>query len=400
MSLVFLLLVVCEAPERPDDPVDTGADTGGPPASGGDLFATERVHNVDLEVAPADIDRLNAAPKTYVEAAATFDGVRFERVGLRVKGSSTLQTFDGKPSLKIDLNRYVDQDLDGIELVQLHGMVIDGTQLHEAMAWHVAAELGLPHSRVSYVRLTVNGEDYGLYAHVEAHDDVWMDRTFGDQGAGRLYEGGYPHWPESYAHADFLDGEVQNFDLEEGEDVAWADLLAATTQIADRASPGWYDRVDPLLELDAFTRFVAAEAWIGQWDGYAYVSNNFRVYVDGNGRSELVMSGLDWTFTEGADWGNPSAPLVLACRADADCAARLDAAVAETCEGLDADALLAERDRLWALIEADVLTDPRRPMRIEQVREEQTWLDQWLRDRSEMLAAQWVGGMRDDLRWD
>ncbi len=423
MSLLPLLLLACTDPGKPD-PGDTGrpddsgdvdsgdtdsgdtdsGDTDSGDTDSGDtdepgepkgeaFFATDRIHTVALELDDEDIGSLNTDPKTYVEGHVTLDGTRVERVGVRIKGSSTAQTFSGKPSLKIDLNRYVDQDYEGLELLQLHGLIIDTTQVHEAMGWKVAEMAGLPYSRVAYARLTVNDVDYGLYAHVEAHDDEWMDRTWADGDEGRLYEGGYPLYPESFDHADFVRREVRNFDLEEGEDVDLADLTAAVDEILDPETPDWYGRVNEKLDLEAFARFVAVEGWIGQWDGYAYAANNFRVYVDAGGQAELILSGLDWSFTEsGGDWGQPGASLVTKCKRDETCEAALKAAVSDLCTRIDTDALLAERARVWALIEDDVASDPRRPMAMRSVVTAQDGLDDWIAGRSEALAAAWGVG--------
>ncbi len=395
VSLALPLLLGCTEPMPGGHAADRrgpgsadAAEVPGAPA-GGELFDTDRVHTVALEIDEHDVAALNEDPWTWREGNVTLDGTRLERVGVRIKGSGTMQSFEGKPSLKIDLNRYVDQDHEGLELVQLHGLWFDEAQLHEALGWKVAETLGLPYSRVAFVRLSVNDVDFGLYAHVEAHDDRWMARTWVDAAEGRLYEGGFLWRGDEQVYADFTPDLVANFDLEEGEDVGGADLRAAVDAIVDPASD-WYGRVDRALALDALVRLVAVEAWIGQWDGYAFAANNFRVFVNGGGRAEVLLSGLDGAFmdVEGR-WSRPDASLVVACRSDETCEAALLSAVAEVCGSVDTDALLAERARLWALIEADVASDPRRRVDFDRVVDAQADTDDWIARRSAVLMEQW-----------
>ena len=86
------------------------------------LFATDRVLEVEIQVAPKDWDTIRHQsrnfvealqakrregpidhPYTYVTAKVTIDGVTFENVGLRKKGFMGSQNTQ-RPSLKIKLN--------------------------------------------------------------------------------------------------------------------------------------------------------------------------------------------------------------------------------------------------------------------------------------------------------
>ena len=93
------------------------------------------------------------------------------------------------------------------------------------------------------------------------------------------------------------------------------------------------------------------EVWVGHWDGYVFAMNNSRLYVAPDGRVQILPSGLDWTFQDWASWGSPGSALGQPCFSDAACKDRLRAAADRICGGLDEGALLAEFDRLQALIE-------------------------------------------------
>jgi hypothetical protein len=235
---------------------------------------------------------------------------------------------------------------------------------------------------VAYAWVTLDGEDMGLYTNVETPGTAWMERTFG-RDDGRLYEGGYPYYPESWDHADFFPHEARNFELETGEDVDHADVIAIA-DVVDAPGPGWDARADALVDLDALARFEVVEAWVGQWDGYTYAVNNSRVYVHpADGRARIVPSGLDWTFNDyGVDWSTPVSALGVACHADTACLARVRAAVDPVCDAIDGAGLVARFDEQAALIAPFVAADPRKEVDEHVLDAEQEAMRAWLGARS------------------
>ena len=83
----------------------------------------------------AAIDSLYTDPYTYVEARLMFDGEIVQPVAVRIKGRlGSYRSIYGKPALKIDLNHYEDQELYGLERLNLNNMVQDGSMTHEYIA--------------------------------------------------------------------------------------------------------------------------------------------------------------------------------------------------------------------------------------------------------------------------
>ncbi len=375
---MLLLLLACESGADPDtggsgldggpDPVpgDTSdTDTGEPPDTGDapddydGLFTLDRVHTVDITLDRDALRALRAAPKEYVTAEVTVDGEHFAPVGVRLKGSGSFSDLNGKAAFKIDFNRY-DESLDyhGKGKFTLNNMTHDETQVHEVVAYAAFAAAGLPAARVGYAWVTVNGDVYGLYSNVETPDRDFLDRNFGNRD-GNLYEGGYPYYPDSWDHADFSTAEAHHFELESGTDLGWADIDAVVAAMAE-------DPLEPALaevvDLDAYARFQILESWTGQWDGYAFASNNFRVFVDHGqtGRLYMVPTGLDYCFTSyGGRLSRAQSPLGLTCQSDPDCKAHFDAVLTQTLADVDAAGLEALMDQAMTLVRPYVEDDPR-----------------------------------------
>ncbi len=206
------------------------------------------------------------SPYTWFEADAVVGGQALERVGVRKKGLVGSES-DTKPSLKLDFDHYVSgQLLDGAERLTLNNARQDPSYLHACLGYSVFAAAGVPAPRCGFAEVTVNGEHLGLYANVEPIKKPLLRRFF-DDDSGNLYEG---------TLSDFRDGWVETFQAK-NDDADRAELRAVVEALAadDPAAA-----LEPLVDMDAFLRFWAAEVLIGHWDGYAGNTNNFYVYAD------------------------------------------------------------------------------------------------------------------------
>ena len=152
-----------------------------------DLFPRDRLVEVNIEVKDEDWDTLRyqsrnffealqpkrqfeevESPYTYVEASVTIDGVHFPRVGIRKKGFIGSQS-SSRPSLKIKLN-HIDKknEIDGLSMLTFNNNQQDNSQMSQFMGYALFNAAGSPASRCALAKITVNGKNLGVYAHVES----------------------------------------------------------------------------------------------------------------------------------------------------------------------------------------------------------------------------------------
>ncbi len=375
-----------------DGPADTGDRVEA------EFFDDTFVHEVAITLETDAARSLQRNPYDYAEGSVTVDGAEFARVGVRLRGKyGSFRDLDGKPKFKLDFNRFEkDQRLGDHETLALNNEVVDCSYLREPVGYALWRQLGLPAPRTVYTRVTVNGEDYGLYVAVEFPDDRFLADRYAD-GSGNLYDGKYVYSERGdFALIDFTPEQVDYFQLEEGTDVGRADLYGIRDALS--ADGTFEERFGPVLDTARFRRHLAAEQWTGHLDGYAMNTNNYRVYFDpADGLADLLVYDLDYAFlspgTWGMSWASPTGALVKECWADEGCRAEHAAAVADVVESVDTDALLAEVDRWTALIAGDVESDPKRECTRRQIAPEQAAIRAWVEGGSADLAAYWsVGG--------
>ncbi|MDP2315056.1 MAG: CotH kinase family protein [Pseudomonadota bacterium] len=380
------------------DPIEHLDDTGEAPDSGGDsgadtdveeepddtrIFNLDAVHTVELTLSVGGRQGLDSDPYTYVAADLVFDGEAFPDVGVRIKGRlGSYRTLDQKAGLKVDLLEFGgDGKLEGLEKFNLNNMVQDCAKVHEYAAYGINRMVGVPAPRVAYATVTVDGEDYGLYSLVEDYDDEFLQKNFTD-ATGNLYDGDYYLWPDgNYALVDFNDSNQQYFQLDEGTDVALADIQAITDAV--RAGATFAGALGSLVDMEEHAAFVAVNAWIGHYDSYTYYSNNYRVYFDParGGQAVFLPWDPDWAFYSATAVTSFYGTISAQCYADPACNAAIDTNVDYLDANVAGSPLATELLAAIALIQPALTEDPKLETGRREIRACQDDLFDWFNRR-------------------
>jgi len=260
------------------------------------LFASDRINLIELEIGEDAMkilrsERRFSYPRNKVLGTASIDGEVVGDVGIRMRGGlGSFSGIDNKPKLEIDFNEYSGERFYELESLSLNNMIADCTGLREAISFAAYGHLGLPTSRTGYAQLFVNGQDYGLMLVVETQDDRWLKQNF-ENGDGNFYDGKYVlagMWPKL---VDFGIDRDHWFDLEEGEDIDFADIEAISQGVLDAEEYGCIDSAfEDRVDWDQILTMLRVEQWIGNEDGFIS-PNNYRVYFEAG--KPMIVSPWD-----------------------------------------------------------------------------------------------------------
>jgi spore coat protein CotH len=154
---------------------------------------------VRLTLSDAAAARLAVDPFTYVEGTLDMLGQTLV-VGVRIKGSSTLESLSDKPSLKVKLDEIVPgQAILGVEAFNLHNSALDPSMMAEVLAYGMYRDAGLPAPSTGYATVDLQvgsspAEYRGLYVIVEQKNSEFLDQWYTSDEGG-LYEAGTDNWP-------------------------------------------------------------------------------------------------------------------------------------------------------------------------------------------------------------
>ena len=254
-----------------------------------DIFPADRVLDVQITVDQDDWDTIRYQgrdvrvslseerkyapfdrPYTYVEAAVSINGVVFPQVGIRKKAFNGSKN-PTRPSLKIKLN-HVDKkgQIDGLTNLTFNNNQQDVSLISQFMGYGSFNAAGSPAPRCAYAKLTVNGQNLGLYSHVERIHRPLLQRAFGNQD-GVLYEG---------TLVDFLIDWEGSFEHKFGNDKLGRKKIKELIKVLNEENKDIEQAIGRLVDLDSFYTFWVMEGLLSFWDGYSGNRNNFFVYLN------------------------------------------------------------------------------------------------------------------------
>lgn len=316
------------------------------------VFTIDDIRQADITLDAAAVASLSRSPQTYVEGAFGLNGVVFDPVGIRLRGSMTFQPLTGKPAFKIDMNRYADTNYCGeIKKFNVINMYYDASLVREYMAYYIFRQMGVASARNAYQLTYVNGDYIGVEMLSEAYDDAFLDNWY-----GRDNTDGYMIWEESSLECETgaCDNTIINGMLGILQDPATDENLAL---------------LEERLDLTEALSEIAGELTLGQWDGYC-APHNFRWSYDPiTGLIMLIPSSLDLTFDNlGYSYGGnyyqcSGGRLLTWCLQNDTCADRYDTillSLADRLEGgpddMEIDAVM---DQIETLVEPYAADEPR-----------------------------------------
>lgn len=156
------------------------------------LFDNTRVHTIDIVMDDWDDLIANATSEEYYAANVVIDGEAYQNVGIRAKGNTSLSTVASlgseRYSFKIEFDHYDStKSYYGLDKLSLNNLIQDSTMMKDYLTYTLMGAFGVHSSLCSYVFITVNGEDWGLYLAVEGVEEAFLERNYG-RDYGELYK--------------------------------------------------------------------------------------------------------------------------------------------------------------------------------------------------------------------
>jgi hypothetical protein len=357
-----------------------------------DLYDRTVVRTLELQFAVSDWhQQLNANKATglqqYLDADMTVDGVLYPDVGVRYKGNSTYWSIPPgqKKPMNIDLREFgIDQNLYGQTKLVLNNQSFDPSIMREVVAYRVMNQF-IPAPRACFIKVVINGDNYGIYSLIEHIGDPFCESRFGSADGFRYKSVPPWSWPDTLdppPHPDDLalqdiggsllkaerayqlknretdpDRHLGILDAIDGLNFTQPDLLVQT--------------LEPLLDTDLAMWHLALNNVLCSLDAYYSTGQNYYLYQDPiHGR--LAILPWDFNMAFGIYGNSPTDLSPTAGKGETDrplLSKLVKAGVlrqeylshihAAATQGLVPQTLHAEIDAMAALIEAEVQADTR-----------------------------------------
>ncbi len=156
------------------------------------LFDNTKVHTIDIVMDDWEELIANAESEEYYTTTLVIDGETCKNVGIRGKGNTSLSTVSSmdseRYSFKVEFDHYDNAiSYHGLDKLSLNNLIQDATMMKDYLAYTMMREFDAAAPLCSFVYITVNGEEWGLYLAVEGVEDSFLERNYGSN-YGELYK--------------------------------------------------------------------------------------------------------------------------------------------------------------------------------------------------------------------
>ena len=156
------------------------------------LFDTGRVHTIDIVMDNWDDFIASCEKEEYEICSLVIDREAYQNVGIRAKGNTSLSSVaaygSDRYSFKIEFDHYDStKSYYGLDKLSLNNIIQDNTYMKDYLTYQMMGYFGVNAPLCSYVYITVNGEDWGLYLAVEGVEESFLERNYGSD-YGELYK--------------------------------------------------------------------------------------------------------------------------------------------------------------------------------------------------------------------
>ena len=267
------------------------------------FYDQSTLRTIFIDFADADWeDQMEAFKETDVEVPATLtvDGRSYQDVDFSFRGASSFMMVpEGrKRSLNVTLdNVRGNQNINGYNSLNLLNSHEDPTFLHSVLYLQAARDY-LPAAKANWVRVVINGENWGVYVNVQQVDKPFLAEWFMTKSGTRWKVPGSPNGRGGLEYlGPSVDAYKQIYEIKGNDDPkAWAALMEMTRVLNQTPPESLEQALAPILDVDNVLRFLALESVFVNNDGYWVRASDYNIHLDANGRFRLIPHDTNETF--------------------------------------------------------------------------------------------------------
>ncbi len=266
------------------------------------LFDTSQVHTIDILMENWNGFLETCEDKEYALCTLVIDGETYGSAAIRAKGNNSLSSVsaygNNRYSFKVEFDHYdSSKTYYGLDKLNLNNLIQDNTMMKDYLVYQMMVDFGVAAPLCSYVYLTVNGEDWGLYLAVEGVEESFLQRNYGSS-YGELYKpdslngGGGGQASSNDVKLQYIDDDPDSYSNifnNAKTDVSQADqerLIASLKQLSQGTD------LEEILDTDTVLRYFVVHNFVCNFDSYtgSMVHNYYLYEEDG------VLSMIPWDY--------------------------------------------------------------------------------------------------------
>jgi len=269
-------------------------NTGGIPHTG--FYNPSDVKTIELYFSQSNYWatlQSNYASKTDLDATAIINGITYDSVGVRFRGMTSYMGTNNsdKKSFNITLDAFIDgKDVNGYNILNLNNSFQDPSFMREVF-YQNQIRKHIPSAKSSYVKLYINGANWGVYPNVQQLNKDYLKEWFlNNDGtnwrADRPTGGGGPGWGDGTAALNYHTNDTSDYQTyytlkSSGVTNPWEDLVDVCHVLDTVSSTHMVSVMNNYMDLDRTLWFLGSEIMFADDDSYVYKGKmDYYTYYD------------------------------------------------------------------------------------------------------------------------
>lgn len=235
-----------------------------------------------------------------VPANLTVDGKTYPDVGVHFRGlSSFMMVPEGrKRSLNLSLDWiHKGQDIDSYNTFNLLNSHEDPSFLRTVLYHHIARQF-IPSAKANFVRLVINGENWGIYVNSQQFDKDFIKDWFGTKKGSRWKVPGNPRGQGGFAYlGDDVELYKNTYAIKSNDDPDdWTAFVKMLKTLNETPADRLEAELTPLLNIDGALKFLALDITLINNDGFWTRASDYNIYRDTKGQFHVIPHDANETF--------------------------------------------------------------------------------------------------------
>jgi hypothetical protein len=269
------------------------------------LYDMKTLRTLFLEFENADWEQELAdfyGTDVEVPAKLTVDGKTLASVGVHFRGMTSYMMVPA--GRKRSLNLSIDflnkgQRLGGYRTLNLLNAAGDPTFLRNVL-YHEIARDYIPAPKANFVRVVINGENWGVYVNVQQFNTDFVKEWFGTEKGARWKVPGSPRGRGGLSYlGDEPAAYKRAYEIKSKDDPeSWAALIRLCKTLNETPAERLEQALSPILDIDGALKFLAVDKALINNDGYWTRASDYNIYMEPGGRFHLIPHDANETLRE------------------------------------------------------------------------------------------------------
>lgn len=268
----------------------------------GDLYDVSVLRTIFLDFENADWEaELEDFHGTDIDVAATLtvDGKTYPNVGIHFRGASSYGMVQAghKRSLNISTDMAdEDQRLQGYKTLNLLNGSSDDSLMSTVLYSHIARK-HIPAPKANFVRVVINGENWGIYTNVEQFNKDFIQANYGTTKGARWKVSGSPRGgggldyrgedPANYQHP---------YEQKSGGKKSLKKLIELCRVLEETPASELPAALEPICNVDGLLWFLALDNGLINSDGYWVRASDYSIYLDKKDKFHFIPHDMNEAF--------------------------------------------------------------------------------------------------------